>query len=190
MLRIFPPLIFAIVVAWLMLRVAYATDTRLLGINDGSAGHWLASLVLLDGFLPDGRVLDVTWTLVIELMFYALTLVFLVGSRRRPVAATWIMIGVWAALSMLTSALGTIIPEVGSALIVYVGVLLVGRVIYLWHSGAFEAMDAVLGVALIALLYAVLTEANTPGFFLSPGGWTTESSPSSPMPSPCSRSSC
>ena len=171
-LRIFPPLVFAILVAWLMLRVAFATDTRLIGINDGGIWHWLSSLVLLDGFLPDGRVLDVTWTLVIELIFYALTLVFLASSRRRPVASTWVMIGVWAALSVMTSAFGTIIPGTSSAAIVYVGILLVGRVIYLWHSGAFETVDAVLGVALIALIYAVLTESNDPGFFLAPGGWT------------------
>lgn len=169
-LRIFPPLIVATVIAGLLLLVAQATGTNLLGINGGGPWHWISGGFLLDGFFAEGRVIDVTWTLVVEILFYALTLALLVLSRARPVLGTWIMTGAWAALWVISLNIGGALGQnTGPAL--YVGFLILGRVIYLWQRGFFRPLDGALAASSIVVLYLVFAETADPGFLLAPGGW-------------------
>lgn len=172
-LRIFPPLILAILISWLAVQVAVATDTRLIGVDEeGSPLRWLAATLLLDGWLPGGRVLDVTWTLVVELLFYALTFALIGFSKTRPIAATWVMIGVWVALSVaFLNVFGDGGPQNRSS-IYYVGFLLAGRAIYLWHRKLVRGIDAVFMAGLPIMIYCLIVEAITPGYLIAPGGWT------------------
>ena len=169
-LRIFPPLIVATIVAFLLWLVARASGTDLIGINGGSVWHWLSGGVLLDGFSPEGRVIDVTWTLVVEILFYAITLALLVLSRSRAVLATWIMIGAWAALWVLSLNFGGSIGA-NTAPTLYLGFLVLGRIIYLWQRGSFGHLDGAIAASLVAVLYLVFAETAEPGFLLAPGGW-------------------
>ena len=170
-LRIFPALAVATLVCWLLLFVARATHTTLFGINDGGVLHWLSGLVLVDGFLPGGRVLDVTWTLIVEVGFYALTLVLLGISRRRPLVSVWIMIAVWSALSMVSLNNDFLRNGANSGVFIYLGFLILGRIIYLWHRKLIALPDALVTGVLTAVLYLVFIETFQPDFLLAPGGW-------------------
>ena len=170
-LRIFPPLAVATLVCGLLLLVAAATETRLLGINGGDALHWISSLVLVDGFLPGGRALDVTWTLVIEVVFYALTFALLGLSRRSPLLSTAVMAVAWVLLSIAVTFVPIAVQTGNSGLAVYVGFLVLGRVIYLGYARLINRWVALgLGVA-VALAFLGLTEYFSPGFLIAPGGW-------------------
>lgn len=170
-LRIFPPLVVATGIAALMLLVASATGTILNGTNSGTAPTWVASLFLLDGFVSDSRILDVTWTLVVELLFYTLTLAAMGFTRRSPVAATWIMTGIWFVVFVASTTLPIVSSTINSSLPVYLGFLLAGRAIYLWHSGRSGSLVAVVLTATHMVVYMVFIETLSPGFLLAPGGW-------------------
>lgn len=170
-LRIFPPLLFATGVAALLLVISSATDTILYGTNSADAWTWIASVFLIDGFVSDTRVLDVTWTLVVELLFYTLTLVAMGLTQRSPVAATWVMTGVWIAIFVASTTLPVLSTTINSSLPVYLAFLLAGRAIYLWHSGRAGALTAVILTATHMMLYMVFIETLSPGFLLAPGGW-------------------
>lgn len=171
-LRIFPPVMFATCVTWLFLQLAEATGTNLLGVSGGSALHWFASLFLLDGFTPGARALDVTWTLVIELIFYTLTFILLGASRKNELRATWTMTGLWVVVVLVSFANPYLHSTANGGLAPFVAFLILGRVIYLWQQKRITpASAATLGV-LVATLYGTFLEANSPGFLLAPGGWT------------------
>lgn len=170
-MRIFPPLAAALLVSWLLLQLALATGTELLGVNGGPWWHWLSAVFLVDGLLPGGRALDVTWTLVIEMLFYALTFVVLTLSRRRPMVATVIMIGAWAAACIAMINWGSLAGQNG-ALVLYVGFLLVGRLLYLWDKRGYAGVDVGVGVVVVLGMYGVFVETMEPGFLLTPGGWS------------------
>lgn len=168
-MRIFPPLLVALAVCAGMLGVASATDTTLFGVNSGGWQQWLAAPFLLDGFVGDIRVLDVTWTLVIELLFYALTAALIVHTRTKPLKSTWLMTLGWVAISIFTTTVG--VPGVNDALPVYVGLLVLGRFIYLGQRGVIALADAAIGSAVALTLFLVFMETGEPGYLVAPGGW-------------------
>jgi peptidoglycan/LPS O-acetylase OafA/YrhL len=170
-LRIWPPLIFATVVAGLFLLLAMSTGTGLLGVHGGSVWHWLAGSVLLDGFLHSGFVLDVTWTLIIEVIFYAITFALLGVSRSNPLKSVWIMVGVWVGLTLVSFNIGLISTTPNKVASMYVGFLVLGRVLYFWDRKIIAGFDAIVVGGLSALLYLLFAELSDPGFLLAPGGW-------------------
>jgi peptidoglycan/LPS O-acetylase OafA/YrhL len=161
-LRLGPPLLVALAVVWVYLQYADHLGVAAIGVHDGSVLQWVKSVFLLDGW-SGVRVLDVTWTLVIEIIFYTLTFVLLGLSRARPEAATWAMTGLWAALCVTVAVVPGISTSVNVTLPGYVGFLLVGRAIYLWTAGIIRPIVAVLNAALGLLLYASFTERLAPG---------------------------
>lgn len=80
-MRIVPPLAAALLVE-LAAAAARPGDGHRVARRQRRAVVALAvvGLLLVDGLLPGGRALDVTWTLVIEMLFYALTFVVLTGA--------------------------------------------------------------------------------------------------------------
>ena len=170
--RIFPPLCFALAVCAVMLAVATRTGTVLHGVRDPGATSWALGAFVLDGFVPEGRVLEVTWTLVIELVFYTMTFALIPLSRTAPLRATWIMTGAWAVLTVLFMEIPALATTANAFTPVYVGFLLVGRLTYLAHRGLARRSEAlVLGVLVLAA-YATFQETLQPGFLLTPGGWS------------------
>lgn len=170
-LRIFPPLIFATVVTWVFFQVAHATETTLIGVNGGGLWHWLSATVLLDGFIPGGvRALDVTWTLVIELYFYIFSFAVINLTKRAPLRSVWYMTAMWVALILASRFFGFL--SINGDLAVYVGFLILGRIIYLAQQRRIKTFDALVVGALVALIFLLSMETMSPGFLLTPGGWS------------------
>jgi peptidoglycan/LPS O-acetylase OafA/YrhL len=132
--------------------------------------RWIASLFLLDGF-SSGHVLEVTWTLVVELMFYVLTFAFMTVSSRNIEWSAWWMTIVWAVFSMLFSVVPLLRNTANGSLIFSVAFLLIGRNIYLWHSGKIRPIGAFLNAAAAGLLYGAFLETRFPGALMSPVGF-------------------
>jgi len=169
--RIFPMLIVATAIAFGFFVLSLLTHTKLIGISGGSVLHWLSSLVLVDGFLPGGRAMDVTWTLVVELIFYTMTFALLGVSRIHPLRSVWIMLGIWVVLSVVSLDLGPIHRSANSEVALYVGFLIIGRVIYLVQQKLIAVVDALVAGGLALLLYCLFIEVAEPGFLIAPGGY-------------------
>jgi len=170
-MRIAPALVVAVLVSGALLALAYATSTNLIGVNGGSPLHWIESLVLVDGFFPGGFVIDVTWTLVVEVVFYLMTFAFLSISKVTPLKATWLMAGVWVVLSVISLNVGFISSRGNGWAAFYVAFLLVGRLIFLAQRRLIAYVDGAILVAVVLTLYMLFVERAQPGFLLAPGGW-------------------
>lgn len=171
-MRIVPALVVAVVISAALLWLAAATGTTLIGVNNARPLNWIGSILLLDGFLPGGRVLDVTWTLVVEIIFYLLTFALLDTSRARPLRAMWMITGIWVATTLMLVAVWPFSAGANRGVSIYVSFLLIGRIIYLVHQRLIAVVDALVLGVLVAALYAGFTEWVDPGFLLAPGGWT------------------
>ncbi|GAA5108571.1 polysaccharide biosynthesis acyltransferase UppZ [Alloalcanivorax gelatiniphagus] len=176
LLRIFPPLAFALAVLWTLMHLMPAVGVPLTVFPGAPADRWLQSLLLLDFFTTGPRVLSVTWTLASELIFYGMVLAVIGLQRTRPLASTVAMVAAWAvACWALTSAAlaGRVTPE-AEGVVVLVGVLLVGRCIHLVHSRLAGARPAAALGVVTALLVGVFEERYSPGFLLERAGTSGE----------------
>lgn len=168
-LRIFPGLIAALVVTWLLLLLARSDGLVLPGVrSDATALQWIAAAFVLDGFTHGMRVLVPTWTLVLELMFYGLTFIVLEKSRIAPLRATFLMLAMWVVLSVI--AKGATFGD-NSELIPLVGFLIVGRSIYLAHQGLISNYYSIILIVAGLGGYVLFSETMAPGQLLRPGGW-------------------
>lgn len=167
--RIFPALIVALAVTWGMLLLAKAHSFVLPGIHSGATPtQWVAAVFMLDGFIPGARILGPTWTLVVELTFYVLTLLVLDRSRIKPLSATFVMLSIWVTFSVVAKniALGD-----NSGFIPMVGFLIAGRAIYLSQQGLISQYYSTLLIFAGLGGYVLFSEAMAPGQLLRPGGW-------------------
>lgn len=169
-IRIFPPLAFATVIAWIFFQIAESTGTRLIGVTGGGIWHWTSALFLMDGFgLGTGRALDVTWTLVIELTFYVFVFILINSLRHNPLRSVWVMTGMWVGVFLIGNRFE--IFSINGPLSVYVGFLILGQIIYFTHQGLIKVADGIIIGTLVGLLYILLIESIDPGFVFAPGGW-------------------
>lgn len=171
-LRIFPALAVAVLVTWVIVAVANAANLPLIGFSEGPWWRWLMAVFLLDGFVSPRLLLDVTWTLVVELIFYLLVFAVIRMQRSRPLASTWIMTGVWLVGSIVFLNVGFLSSHGNAWAMYWVGFLLVGRLIYLVQNGRVKAVDGIILGAWILLCFGLLVETVAPGHLLAPGGWT------------------
>ena len=145
LLRIYPPLIVSIVAIYALQRGLHAFAVG----ADGSAGylnydrniaemplrHVLLSMTLLNYVIPrPGAVNGVAWTLVIEMIFYALCLLALPLLKRRPALGAGALAGVVALILYESRAFGPsfFLFAVSCS---YVPLLLIGQLTYLLWSG-------------------------------------------------------
>lgn len=169
--RIFPVILVGTCVAWLLVKLAAARGENLIGIAGGSPAHWVGDVFLLNGWIPGAaRVNAVTWTLVIELMFYALTFALLGLTRAHPLRSTWLMAGIWVVSSVIAINLLHEANILNGTLVLYVAFLVIGRAFYLGHRRIIPAPHAIALAAVVALLYCLFTAVNQPGFLLRPEG--------------------
>ncbi|WP_426245902.1 acyltransferase family protein [Nocardioides sp. LHG3406-4] len=166
-LRLGPPLAVALVVCWLYVQIAHHYGSEPISVNDGGLRHWLSALFLLDGFHGD-YVLGVTWTLSIEVIFYAMTFVLLGLTRRNPERSTWVLTGLWAVFTVLQAAVPPLRGSAFVSLPPYVGFLLVGRCIYLWRAELIRPIVAALNATLALVFFATFTERLLPGQLFGP----------------------
>jgi peptidoglycan/LPS O-acetylase OafA/YrhL len=161
-LRLGPPLALALIVSWLYVQVANHYGNSPIGVNDGGFLHWLSALFLVDGY-QGAFALDVTWTLVIEVLFYTLTFAFLGLTRASPERSTWVLTCVWAIFTVFQSAVPPFNDSGIITLPAYVAFLLVGRCIYLWSAGLIRPIVAALNATLALVFFSTITESLAPG---------------------------
>lgn len=170
-LRIFPALIIAIFLTWVIVTVAATAGLHVVGLHGAEWWRWILAAFLLDGFFANAWVLDVTWTLVVELIFYALIFAVIRRQRTAPLATTWVMAGIWLALSLLFLNVGALAENANSWVAYWVGFLIIGRVIYLVQRGLARPVDGVILGATVLFAFTLIVETVDPGFLLTPGGW-------------------
>ncbi len=168
-LRLLPPLAVALLAAWGYISLAGQLNTDPIGVHGGDISQWFRGLFLLDGWFGL-RSLDVTWTLVIEILFYTFTFILLSLTRRRPDASTWAISGLWVATCLIVSVTPYLSTSSNVTLPAYVSFLLIGRCIYLWKAGLVRPMTAALNCALALVTYLSFTETLAPGLL---GGATS-----------------
>jgi peptidoglycan/LPS O-acetylase OafA/YrhL len=166
-LRLGPPLMLALVVSWLYVQVAGHYGSRPIGVNDGGFLHWLSALLLVDGY-QGSFALDVTWTLVIEVLFYTFTFAFLGLTRANPERSTWALTCVWAIFTVFQSAVPPFSNSGIITLPAYIAFLLVGRCIYLWSAGLIRPIVGALNATLALVLFSTISESLAPGFISGP----------------------
>lgn len=162
LLRLGPPLAAAMLVTWGWMHLARQMGTEAFSVSGGGTAQWLRSLVLLDGWFGT-RVLHLTWTLVVEIIFYALTFALLGLSRRRPETAMWAFTGIWAAFCVAAMTIPGLRTADNVILPPFVGWLIIGRCIYLGFAGRIRPVVAVLNALLSFIVFLAFTENLQPG---------------------------
>lgn len=170
-LRIYPPLVVAIVVS-----LGAAVVTRETGRNGGvdpsvletlSPAVLLKSVTMLGYYtVPQVVVVGVAWTLAIEVIFYALITVSgpILRARRLPDgAATLAMIAVIAVVVAFNRSLGDgfFLLSVSCS---YVPLLLLGHVLYLVTQRSLHPLAGVGLVGLLWILFVWAVERTQPVF--------------------------
>lgn len=168
-MRIFPPLIVAIFITYIVYRLASKFNLYLPGIHGQGMLHWVSSLFLLDGFYQKERVINVTWSLVVEMYFYIITWCFLTITKKNSLKSQWAMTGVLILFSSIFVGINAInqIPNIMQFKMV--AFLLIGRAIYLLYSNRIKAYDMALNSFVVALFYVLNTEYSKSGFLLTQG---------------------
>lgn len=161
-MRLGPPLIAAMAVTWLCAKIVVRLGSAPFGSHLDGVGQLILGLTLLDGWVGP-RAMEVTWTLVIEVIFYSLTFAFLGMSRNSPERATWIMTGTWAAITLIVAITPGLSTSENSWLPRYVGFLLMGRCIFLHQSGKIRLPGALLHTSLTALVFMSFAQTFSPG---------------------------
>jgi peptidoglycan/LPS O-acetylase OafA/YrhL len=151
--RVWPTLLLAIALMWLVNAVAPKPFS---GFSTAQTPvDYLRSALLLD-FVTIGhpRALAVTWTLVIEIMFYALVASMIGFLRLSPVGSTLAMIGITALASVAYMQFPSLSQLNGlSTTVLY---LIVGRVFYLHWRGTIGGGQTAVLLALSFGLFVVL----------------------------------
>ena len=166
-LRVFPLLFVALALSLVAIRVNTAMNLGPLpGLQSHSAIAHASAFFLVDHFLGIEYTLGPTWTLAIEITFYALVGVAVALTRTPPMRATWAMIAGWVIVSPII--LGT--PELGhlKPIIVYIPFLFLGRIAYLWQHRLAEAWSSATAIASTLVLFLLFYTAAFPGQLLIP----------------------
>jgi len=165
--RLFPALLVAGIVAWLL---TSASSVLGYGLTVGSPAEgiseYLLSATLIDHFvLQNNRVMTVTWTLATEVTFYAIVAMILPMIRLRPVAATWLML----AISALVIAPARFSPWVAysSTFAVYLPLFMIGRLAYLRRSCQIATSDFWILLAASLVTFLALHEYALPGLLMA-----------------------
>ncbi len=166
--RILPPLAVAVAIA-LVFESALNLHVGILpGFNTGHGfSAYFKNVFLLNWILGTGSsyLLAVTWTLVIEVMFYAVTFALLGYSHGSPFGATWVMFGIWAIFNMwLVHS-----PQLRHVedFAVYVAFLIFGRALYLSNRRIISLAEGATLCSAVALCF-ILFYSVTPVGIQSP----------------------
>lgn len=167
-MRIFPALFVAIFLSYILFHISSKNNFFLPGINPGGFWHWFSALFLMDGFvLPYLRVINITWTLVVEIVFYIMTFIYIAKSKTSPIKANWYMIIFWVVLALLSMKMSFF---AGNATIIkFIAFLLIGRTIYLWYTKLISIADSLLCFTLIIFVFCLFAEYSSPGYLLLAG---------------------
>lgn len=161
-MRLVPPLVAAVVMMFLATRLGHSLGLgTILGDSAGSVSHYALTAVLANWFVSIPGALSVTWSLVTEVVFYALVVLLFGQLRRAPVLATYAMMGAFAVL-LLPVKVSPYLAYL-AYFTVYLPLMIQGRIFLLLHSGtATPAQSAAMSAANV-LLFLVLYASRFPG---------------------------
>ncbi|HMS25100.1 MAG TPA: acyltransferase [Acidimicrobiia bacterium] len=169
--RILPVLIVGSLIAWGIARYGAPRNYLFLGEGTASVKRWISSLFLLDGFRTPARMVSVTWTLFIEVVFYIFTFALLSISRKNPLRATWMMVGLYIVAFLIMHKVSYFQGSPNTAAITLTAFFIVGRAIYLWHKGHTSGFDSFLVSATCLFVFVLFTEADDPGYLFRYKGY-------------------
>ena len=160
--RIFPVLGVALLLAFSVRLIAATLNIGTLpGLQSSTPVEYIQSFFLLDMLIGYPQALPVTWTLTTEIFFYVLTFAFLSMSKRDAAVATYWMIAVWVVISMVEGGAASL-----SHLRTYsdfVGLLLIGRIVYLADSGVVGWRKCAPMLLLVVTLFVAFYMSTKPG---------------------------
>jgi peptidoglycan/LPS O-acetylase OafA/YrhL len=134
------------------------------GVGLGGLTNYVKSFLLVDNLTSPGVVLGQTWTLKIEILFYLATLVLLGYSRRSPLRATWVMLGMWVVVNLVLFSR----PGIRETMLypVYVGFLIVGRTLYLAHAQKISRAEGMTLALTTGTFFVLIYSSVFPGELL------------------------
>lgn len=161
--RILPALALALVLSFVAIRISLAVGGGTLPGLSADAGvlDYFKSLLILDHFLGSVSALGPTWTLAIEVTFYASMLAILPLTQRSPGVATWYLILGYATIMVAVLTIPAI-SHVGWRL-VYLPFLFIGRVAYLWGRRLINGGQAASLAGASSLLFVLFYVSYLPG---------------------------
>ncbi|CAM3941253.1 acyltransferase family protein [Aeromonas bestiarum] len=128
-LRIFPTLFIALLItAGIVSLCVYFGLMLPLGTGERTVEQYIYSFLLLNIPLGMPAALSVTWTLAIEIIFYVLTAIFLMPTKKNALTSTYLFCLI-TSLTILFSPYSQLLKET-AYLLVYIFILLIGRVYY------------------------------------------------------------
>lgn len=128
--RILPTLLISLIILSVVVCISnYLGLAVPLGNQANALSNYIATFFLISRPLNMPDVLSVTWSIFVEVFFYAITAVFIEKTKKNPVRATWYAICI-ITIIVLLSPLHVVIKKTAD-LTVYIFYILIGRIIYL-----------------------------------------------------------
>ncbi|HWJ72128.1 MAG TPA: acyltransferase [Kaistia sp.] len=129
-LRIFPPLFAATAVTYIIVKISEFTNIGPIYSTDASRlVDFVKSALLISWIVPSPRAISVVWSLIPELIFYAIVFILLGSMKKTPVKATlWMML-----LYCVVVFPMRISPQMAyfGYFTVYLPIFFIGRIFYL-----------------------------------------------------------
>ncbi|MGX8902009.1 acyltransferase family protein [Citrobacter werkmanii] len=164
--RIFPPLAASLALTYLIVRICLHYEIPMpLGIGERTLNEYVQSLFLINYITGTTAVNAVTWTLLIEIVFYIVTASLISYTRKDNIKSTFAFISI---ISIIVCVSFTS-PELRSLanLSVYVLFLLIGRIYYFYSSWNMDGKRASGLAAICAFLYISFYNFLYPGLLFS-----------------------
>jgi peptidoglycan/LPS O-acetylase OafA/YrhL len=166
-LRIFPALIFAVVLTgllgWLLNSYGYMSMP---GSQVSSLREIIGAAFLYDQiFIGKNVVLTTTWTLLLEVIFYTLVAVLYTTFKIRPATSILIMIFLPFAAAQLQAELG--LPSLLVIYLPYISLFTIGRATYLLNTNRIDLGQFAVLTALTIMIYIQLSEFVNPGYLFT-----------------------
>lgn len=153
--RLMPALVAAISILWVLNTIGSISKP------DIKPTDYIVSMMLLDQFFwPKATVLQVTWTLFPEVVFYAIVCAFMPLIKARPLAATVVLAAVCAGVGIVTNVFGHA-PSHTSHL-GYLPMFIIGRVFFLLQMGKIKNEVAIAIIASSLLIMYGMFDAIWP----------------------------
>jgi peptidoglycan/LPS O-acetylase OafA/YrhL len=166
-LRIFPVLLLALLLVAVVEAAARSAGLpRMPGLEADSFRSYLTTFFLSNWWSGEPYALRMTWTLQVEILFYVLTAMFLVMTRRRPLASTWWLAGAWVAGTAIVLGLPWAYRIQHDT--VYVAFLVLGRLIYFVHTRRTTLGESAPLFAAVAVAFVLLETKAFPGLLAEP----------------------
>ncbi|MEC0265149.1 acyltransferase [Paenibacillus anseongense] len=141
--RIVPTLILSLVLLYVIVLISKAFNLSMpLGNLSNELKDYLYTLLFINRSLGRPDVLSVTWTLIVEVIFYAITAIFLFQTKNDPKRSTWYIICLLTLL-IIFSSIDPFLKK-SADLTIYVFYIVIGRVIYLGRHKLLSQFDTII----------------------------------------------